>query len=81
MPNVLTKDGFRFFFYSADFREPIHIYVEYGDGEAKFWVDPNIFLASSYEMKAKDLKKARMIIENNRNLIKEKWNEYFRNKK
>jgi len=76
MPNVFEKDGFRFFFYSADYKEPMHIHVEYGDGKAKFWLG-TIHLASSYKMRAPDLKKAHALIEQNQKLCEEKWNEYF----
>ena len=76
MPTVFTKDGFRVFFYSADGSEPIHVHIEYGDGQAKFWVVP-VCLASSHRMNASDLKKARKLVENNVQLIKEKWDEYF----
>lgn len=42
MPTVFRHDGYRFFFYSneGDPREPIHVHVMKGDGEAKFWVSP-----------------------------------------
>ena len=82
MPTVFTKDGFRVFFYSADWNEPIHVHVhvECGDSNAKFWVSP-VCLASSHRMKATDLKRARKLIENNAQLIREKWNEYFSSEK
>lgn len=76
MPTVLIKEGFRIFFYSADGNEPIHVHIEYGDAMAKFWMNP-ISLESSYRMKAKDLKKARTILEDNSELIRREWNEYF----
>lgn len=76
MPTVFERDGFRFFFYSADYKEPRHIHVEHGGGKAKFWLRP-IHLASSYKMRASDLKKARSLIEQNQKLCEEKWNEYF----
>jgi hypothetical protein len=76
MPTVFEKDGFRFFFYSADYREPMHIHVEHADGNAKFWLRP-IQLASSYKMRAADLTRARAFIEQNQKLCEEKWNEYF----
>ena len=79
MPTVLMKDGFRFFFYSADWHEPIHIHVEYADGLAKFWLKP-IALESSYRLKPKEIRKAKKIIEENQSLMKEKWNEYFSKK-
>ena len=79
MPTVFTQDGFRFFFYSADWQEPMHVHIEYGEAEAKFWLQP-IELASSYRMKAKDIKKARILLEQHHHLIVEQWHEYFRNR-
>ena len=35
MPQIFTKDGFRFFFYSND-HEPLHVHVQKGSGEAVF---------------------------------------------
>lgn len=80
MPTVLIKNGYRFFFYSADDAEPIHIHVEYGDGVAKFWLNP-IALAYAYNLKRGEIKRARILLENNLKLIEEKWHEYFGNDK
>lgn len=77
MPTIFEKNGFRFFFYSADWNEPAHVHVEYGEGKAKFWIEP-IILHSSYKLNSRDLKKARILLEQNSRLIKEKWNEYFK---
>ena len=77
MPTIFEKNGFRFFFYSADWDEPIHVHIEHGVGKAKFWMNP-IILDSSYKLNSKELKKARIMIEQNSKLIREKWNEYFK---
>ena len=79
MPTILREDGFRFFFYSADWHEPLHIHVEYAGGLAKFWLEP-VLLESSYGFKAKDIKKAKKIIVDNHSFMKRKWNEYFSKK-
>lgn len=76
MPTIFNKDGYRFFFYSADGVEPMHVHVEHGEGDAKFWLSP-LQLVYSYRMKAQELKKARILIQENLQLIEEKWNEYF----
>ena len=76
MPTVFKKEGYRFFFYSADFVEPKHIHVERGEGAAKFWLFP-VQLASSYGMKAHELKRARVLIEEHIESLREKWNEFF----
>lgn len=76
MPTVLTKNGFRFYFYSEEGNEPMHIHVAYGSARAKYWLKPDVILASSIGFKAKDIKKAKDLIKENRKLIEEKWNEY-----
>ena len=76
MPTILEKNGFRFYFYSADYLEPMHVHVEGGNGDAKFWLKP-IHLASSYKLKGTELKRIRTLIEENERLFEEKWNEYF----
>lgn len=47
MPTVFRERGFRFFFYSNEGspREPLHIHVEKDNGEAKFWLTPEIRVA------------------------------------
>ncbi len=47
MPTILVEEGFRFFFYSNEGspREPVHIHVEKGDAEAKFWLRPEVSVA------------------------------------
>jgi len=46
MPVVFRMRGFGFFFYANEGtpREPIHIHVEKGENEAKFWVVPEVFI-------------------------------------
>ena len=40
MPTVLRIKGLRFFFFSNELGEPMHIHVETDDKYAKFWLDP-----------------------------------------
>jgi hypothetical protein len=44
MPTLWVEDGFRFFFYSNEGspREPVHVHVEEGGTEAKFWLRPDV---------------------------------------
>jgi len=46
MPTVMQSGGYRFFFYSADGAEPIHVHVQKDRAVAKFWLLP-VRLASS----------------------------------
>ena len=76
VPTVFSQDGFRFFFYSNDHR-PIHIHVRYQDGEAVFDVEEGVDLRESYGLKIKALSKAEELVTAHRELIVEKWHEYF----
>lgn len=76
MPTVFRKDGFRFFFYSND-RAPIHVHVRYQDGEAVFNVEEGVVLRESYGLTVSVLSKAEELAVNHRDLIIEKWHEYF----
>ena len=42
MPTVLRENGYRFFFYSNEFTEPVHLHVEKGNAEGKIWLKPTI---------------------------------------
>ena len=78
MPVVFRRDGFRFFFYSneGDPREPIHIHVRRGDGDAKFWVSP-VALESSDGFDARTLRELARMVEENAPRIERAWHEHF----
>lgn len=78
MPTVLKIDGFRLFFYSDEGNEPVHIHVQYQSATAKFWITPAVLLVNNFGLKSSDLSKAAKIVEKNKTLIEDKWNEYFR---
>ena len=66
-----------FFFYSRE-HEPIHVHVKGADGRAKFEILPEgIVLVKNEGLKPKDIKAAEMVLEENKELAIEKWNEYF----
>jgi hypothetical protein len=76
MPTVLRVRQFRFFFFSNEGNEPIHIHVESDDKYAKFWLDP-VQLAKSVGYGAKELNEVRQLVLENLNLFKERWYEHF----
>ena len=76
MPTIFTKNGFRFFFYSEEGNKPIHVHVNDGSALAKFWISPEVQLASNIGLKSQEIKKAKKLIKENLSLIEEKWNEF-----
>jgi hypothetical protein len=77
MPTVFKVGSFRFFFFSDEGNEPIYIHIQKDNCLAKFWIKPNIELASSIRFSAIELRKIQKHIEENTKLIEEKWNEHF----
>lgn len=80
MPTILVAFGIRLFFYSEEGNEPVHVHVEVGGAEAKFWITKNggVQLArKSKGMKASDLSRSKKLIRDNISLVMEKWYEHF----
>lgn len=78
MPTVLRIRGFRFFFYSNE-HLPIHIHVEKDNKTAKFSLEA-VELVMSRGFNASELKEIRKLVNDNVELFKNKWDEYFNNK-
>jgi len=79
MPVAFREKGFRFYFFSneGDPREPIHVHACNGDGEAKFWLYPEVTVASSAGYNRKQLARLVRVVEENRRQIERAWNEHF----
>jgi len=76
MPTVLRLGPYRFFFYAGDREEPPHIHVERDEGKAKLWLDP-VRLQRSSGFGAIELNRLQRLVEQNREQLMRKWNEYF----
>jgi hypothetical protein len=57
-PTVLKVGRFRFFFNSREERRR-HVHVSTSDGTAKFWLEPEVALATSYNLSEKDVRPSR----------------------
>ena len=63
-PTVLRVGGYRFYFFSREEPRP-HVHVQHADGEAKFWLEPEIKLAQSYGLSSRQLATALRLVEEN----------------
>jgi hypothetical protein len=73
---VFRHGPYRFYFFSRE--EPRrHVHVASPDGEAKFWLEPRIELATSYRLANADLTTIEAIIGERREEISDAWNKHF----
>ncbi len=76
MPTMLWIEGFRFFFYSSERQEPLHVHLEKGDGEAKLWLQP-VRLVYSYRLTPAEQRRVRELTFQHQAAFVEPWNEHF----
>ena len=79
MPTILFVMGWRFFFYSNERDEPIHIHSKKADKECKYWLDTenfNVIEAYSYNMNNKDKRQVKKIIFEYFEYIENEWNSF-----
>lgn len=79
MPKVFDWRGYRFHFFSneGDPREPIHVHVTKARDTAKFWLRPQVELASSRGFPPRVLSQLVHVIEERREEIESAWHDYF----
>lgn len=57
----------------------MHVHVQAADGEAKFWLEPQIELALNHDLSQKQIKSALRLVEEREDEIREAWNTHFGN--
>lgn len=75
-PTVFRKNGYRFFFFSRE-EERTHIHVVSPEGEAKFWLDPEIELAKNHRFARKQLREIELLIEAHYDELIDAWKLHF----
>jgi hypothetical protein len=75
-PTIFRDGAFRFFFFSRE-EERLHVHVQSPDGEAKFWIDPEIELARSYRLSDQDLKRVLQLVIDREQEIRDAWHRHF----
>lgn len=79
MPTILLVMGWRFFFYSNERNEPIHIHCRKAEKECKYWLDTQNFdiqEAYNYSMNNKDKREVKKIIFEYFEFIEQEWNQF-----
>ena len=80
MPTVFNFFGLRFMFFS-NVHEPVHVHVVKGKGAIKeyaiYQVVPEINLIENNGLSKQELRLSEMVIEENSDIIQEKWETFF----
>ena len=75
-PTVFRENGYRFFFFSRE-EDRMHVHIISGDGEAKFWIEPDIELARNYSYSRSQLKNIEKLIEEHYDELVSAWQKHF----
>ena len=75
-PTIFRKSGYRFFFFSRE-EERMHVHIVSGDGETKFWLEPEIELAKNYGYSRMQLKEIESLVEVHHNELISAWRQHF----
>ena len=73
MPTILRIGPYRFFFFSEESGEPVHVHVIREKTEAKFWVHPTARVAENEGFAQHELRKILRLVEANKELIENEW--------
>lgn len=76
-PTVFREKGYRFFFFSRE-ESRMHVHIVSGDGEAKFWLEPDLELAKNYGYSRQQLKEIESLVEDHRDELVSAWKQHFR---
>jgi hypothetical protein len=75
-PTIFRVSGYRFYFYS---REELraHVHVQHADGQAKFWLEPEVALAQNYGLSSRRLSTALRLVRKHKDEIRSSWQSHF----
>ncbi len=83
MPTILYVRGWRFFFYSNERNEPIHIHCKKAEKECKYWLDRanfDVAEAYGYRMTSRDKREVKKLIFEKIDYIESEWDNFNRRK-
>ncbi|NUP87290.1 MAG: DUF4160 domain-containing protein [Burkholderiaceae bacterium] len=77
MAPTIVRDGqFRLFFFSRE-EARVHVHVSHPDGEAKFWITPDVHLAVNIGLSSTQVRDAHAVVEAHIQEIQDAWHRHF----
>jgi hypothetical protein len=75
-PTVFRIGKYRGFFFSRE-ETRMHVHVSSPEGEAKFWLEPVLALASHTGLSTRELRRMQQVVEENHAAITRAWRAHF----
>jgi len=75
-PTVLQSGPYRFFFFSSDRGEPIHVHVQRERKTAKFWLAP-VRVEYNHGFASAELNTVAALVQVHKAELVKAWHEYF----
>jgi len=76
-PTIFRYKGYRFYFFSRE-EERMHVHIYCADGEAKFWIEPELSLAKNWGLSSSQITELRNVVKEHRDEIADAWRKHFR---
>ena len=76
-PTVFKIKNYRFVFFSRE-EKRVHIHVSSPDGEAKFWIEPDVELVRKHGFSQHQITELERLVKEHSNEIRDAWNRHFR---
>jgi hypothetical protein len=75
-PTLFRWKGYRFFFFSRE-EQRMHVHVYCADGEAKFWIEPEISLAKAHGLTTTQITEMMRAVQEHKDEITDGWQRHF----
>lgn len=75
-PTVFRDKGYRFYFFSLE-EDRMHVHVSCADGDAKFWLSPQVELAMAKGIRPQRLKVIQKLIQEHYHEIADAWHQHL----
>ena len=76
-PTVHRERGYRLFFFSRE-ESRKHVHVAASDGEAKYWLEPEVALAHNFRLSSRQLREIETIVRKHEDELRAAWDQHFR---
>ncbi|HEX3583753.1 MAG TPA: DUF4160 domain-containing protein [Thermoanaerobaculia bacterium] len=76
-PTIYREGPYRFSFFANEGNEPPHVHVSRDRAEAKFWLSPDVSLATAVGFAPAELRTIERICKERQHEFVEAWNEFF----